>query len=83
MNWTAWNSVVGQGRHSRQFADAPGRATLVGRRRVANCLLEVASAGADLANGRLLCPRHHRLDDDPRYAMTVHADNQVTYARRM
>lgn len=36
----------------------------------------------DLANGRLLCPRHHRLAHDPRYAMTIHADNQVTYTRR-
>ena len=32
----------------------------------------------DLANGRLLCPRHHRLAHDSRYAMTVHADNQVS-----
>jgi hypothetical protein len=36
----------------------------------------------DLANGRLLCPRHHRLAHDSRYAMTVHADNKVTFARR-
>jgi hypothetical protein len=36
----------------------------------------------DLANGRLLCPRHHRLAHDSRYAMTVHADNEVTFARR-
>jgi hypothetical protein len=36
----------------------------------------------DLANGRLLCPRHHRLAHDSRYAMTVHADNKVTCARR-
>ena len=36
----------------------------------------------DLANGRLLCPRHHRLAHDSRYAMTVHADNSVSYARR-
>jgi hypothetical protein len=36
----------------------------------------------DLANGRLLCPRHHRLAHDARYAMTVHADNKVTFARR-
>jgi hypothetical protein len=36
----------------------------------------------ELANGRLLCPRHHRLAHDPRYAMTVHADNKVSYARR-
>ena len=36
----------------------------------------------DLANGRLLCPRHHRLAHDSRYAMTVHADNTVTFARR-
>ncbi|WP_207084549.1 HNH endonuclease signature motif containing protein [Nocardioides sp. S5] len=37
---------------------------------------------SDLANGRLLCPRHHRLAHDSRYAMTIHADNKVTYARR-
>lgn len=36
----------------------------------------------DLANGRLLCPRHHRLAHDPRYEMHVHADNSVTYIRR-
>ncbi|MDT0183686.1 DUF222 domain-containing protein [Microbacterium sp. ARD31] len=36
----------------------------------------------DLANGRLLCPRHHRLAHDARYAMTVHADNKVTFTRR-
>jgi hypothetical protein len=36
----------------------------------------------DLANGRLLCPRHHRLAHDARYAMTVHADNKVTYVLR-
>jgi hypothetical protein len=36
----------------------------------------------DLVNGRLLCPRHHRLAHDSRYAMTVHADNRVTFARR-
>ncbi|CAM3898247.1 HNH endonuclease signature motif containing protein [Nocardioides zeicaulis] len=36
----------------------------------------------DLANGRLLCPRHHRLAHDLRYAMTAHADNKVTFVRR-
>jgi hypothetical protein len=36
----------------------------------------------DLANGRLLCPRHHRLAHDPRYATTVHPDNKVTFHRR-
>jgi hypothetical protein len=36
----------------------------------------------DLANGRLLGPRHHRLAHGSRYAMTVHADNKVTFARR-
>ncbi|GAA1918934.1 HNH endonuclease signature motif containing protein [Nocardioides hwasunensis] len=36
----------------------------------------------DLANGRLLCPRHHRLAHDSRYAMTVHSDNKVSFARR-
>ena len=33
----------------------------------------------DLANGRLLCPRHHRLAHDPRYQRTVHADNTLTF----
>ena len=37
---------------------------------------------SDLANGRLLCPRHHRLAHDSRYAMTTHSDNKVTFARR-
>ena len=36
----------------------------------------------DLANGRLLCPRHHRLAHDSRYAMTVHADNKVSFVMR-
>jgi hypothetical protein len=36
----------------------------------------------DLTNGRLLCPRHHRLAHDSRYAMTLHADNKVTFTRR-
>ncbi|GAA1927946.1 hypothetical protein GCM10009797_22160 [Nocardioides hwasunensis] len=36
----------------------------------------------DLANGRLLCPRHHRVAHDARYAMTVHADNAVSFTRR-
>ena len=36
----------------------------------------------DLADGRLLCPRHHRLAHDPRYAMTVHSDNKVSFTRR-
>ena len=36
----------------------------------------------DLANGRLLCPRHHRLAHDSRYAMTVHTDNKVEFTRR-
>ncbi|GAA1438711.1 hypothetical protein GCM10009641_44590 [Mycobacterium cookii] len=36
----------------------------------------------DLANGRLLCPRHHRLAHDATYAMTIHADNTVSFTRR-
>jgi hypothetical protein len=36
----------------------------------------------DLTNGRLLCPRHHRLAHDSRYAMTMHSDNKVSFARR-
>ncbi len=36
----------------------------------------------DLANGRLLCPHHHRLAHDPRYGKTIHPDNQVTFTRR-
>ncbi|MBL0747683.1 HNH endonuclease signature motif containing protein [Nocardioides baculatus] len=36
----------------------------------------------DLANGRFLCPRHHRLAHDSRYAMTVHADNKVNFVMR-
>ncbi|WP_246861770.1 HNH endonuclease signature motif containing protein [Nocardioides sp. SYSU D00065] len=35
----------------------------------------------DLANGRLLCPRHHRLAHDARYAMTVHG-GRVAFTRR-
>lgn len=36
----------------------------------------------DLANGRLLCPRHHRLAHDARYVTTVHADNTLSFVRR-
>ncbi len=36
----------------------------------------------DLANGRLLCPQHHRLAHSSRYAVTIHADNSVTYVLR-
>lgn len=36
----------------------------------------------DLDNGRLLCPRHHRLAHNPRYDKRVHADNTVTFAVR-
>jgi hypothetical protein len=36
----------------------------------------------DLARGRLLCPRHHRLAHDLRYARTVHADNTLTFVMR-
>jgi hypothetical protein len=36
----------------------------------------------DLANGRLLCPRHHRLAHSSRYEMTVHADNAVSFSLR-
>ncbi|NPD05723.1 DUF222 domain-containing protein [Nocardioides sp. zg-1308] len=36
----------------------------------------------DLANGRLLCPRHHRLAHDSRYERTIHADNTVSFHRR-
>lgn len=36
----------------------------------------------DLAKGRLLCPRHHRLAHDSRYEMRIHADNTLTFTRR-
>jgi hypothetical protein len=36
----------------------------------------------DLAKGRLLCPRHHRLAHSSHYVMTIHADNTVTFTRR-
>ena len=36
----------------------------------------------NLTNGRLLCPRHHRLAHDARYDMRVHADNKVGFTRR-
>jgi hypothetical protein len=36
----------------------------------------------DLARGRLLCPRHHRLAHSSHYVMTIHADNTVTFTRR-
>lgn len=36
----------------------------------------------DLADGRLLCPRHHRLAHDSRYDMQVHSDSTVSFSRR-
>ncbi len=36
----------------------------------------------DIDDGRLLCPHHHARAHDPAYAMTVHADNKVTFHRR-
>lgn len=33
-------------------------------------------------NGRLLCPRHHRVIHDPRYEVTIQTDNTVTFHRR-
>lgn len=36
----------------------------------------------DLANGRLLCPRHHRLAHDARYDMEIRPDNKVVFTRR-
>ncbi len=36
----------------------------------------------DLKQGRLLCPHHHARAHDPAYAVTTHADNQVTFHRR-
>jgi Domain of unknown function (DUF222) len=36
----------------------------------------------DLANARLLCPRHHRLAHDRRYELTHAADGRVSFHRR-
>jgi Domain of unknown function (DUF222) len=36
----------------------------------------------DLAQGRLLCPRHHRLAHDSRYRMTHHPGRTVSFNRR-
>ena len=36
----------------------------------------------DLTNGRLLCPRHHRLAHDPRYEMTLRPGHKVDFHRR-
>lgn len=36
----------------------------------------------DVGNGRLLCPRHHRLAHNPRYDKHIHADNTVTFSVR-
>ena len=37
---------------------------------------------SDLGNGRLLCPRHHRLVHDARYDVRRHGDNRLTFHRR-
>ena len=34
------------------------------------------------ANGRLLCPRHHRLAHDPRYQITHHPGRKIDFHRR-
>lgn len=36
----------------------------------------------DLANGRLLCPSHHRRVHDPAYAVRIRGDNRVELTRR-
>lgn len=36
----------------------------------------------DLAHGRLLCPRHHRLAHDSRYTTTHHPHHKVSFTRR-
>ncbi len=36
----------------------------------------------DLANGRLLCPKHHRLAHDPAYDITHHPGGRVAFTRR-
>ena len=36
----------------------------------------------DLANGRLLCPTHHRTAHDPRYESRVLADHQIEFTLR-
>ncbi len=36
----------------------------------------------DLANGRLLCPTHHRTAHDPRYEIRVLADHQIEFTLR-
>ena len=42
-----------------------------------------ATGGAtDLANGRLLCPTHHRTAHDPRYEARVLADHQIEFTLR-
>lgn len=41
-----------------------------------------AGGPTDLAKGRLLCPRHHRLAHDRRYEMRERPDRMVTFHRR-
>jgi hypothetical protein len=41
-----------------------------------------AGGPTDLAQGRLLCPRHHRLAHDRRYEMSAGSDRMVTFHRR-
>jgi len=36
----------------------------------------------DLADGRLLCPTHHRMIHDPQYEIRVSEDNRVAFYRR-
>ena len=38
--------------------------------------------GTDLANGGLLCPRHHARAHDPTYEITRQPDGKVTFHRR-
>ena len=41
-----------------------------------------AGGTTDLANGRLLCPTHHRTAHDPRYETRVLADQQIEFTLR-
>lgn len=41
-----------------------------------------AGGPTDLGNGRLLCPRHHRLAHNRRYTTTRHLDHTISFHRR-
>ncbi len=90
------SEVLDLGRTARLFSPAQRRALLLRDRgcTAEGCQLPAGVCHAhhdlpwspdgltDLANGRLLCPRHHRLAHDRRYRVEQRPDHTVAFHRR-